>query len=1342
MKLADNAPGFAALIPRTAALLILLYQIRLLAADLADTSIFVAALAGALFTAVFLHREKIAGLKISPLQAIIVIALVPWVIRFFIAMPRWFFPGVSQVTIFLDSLLLNLDRNNFTSLLPFYWVAVTTYFCQRSRTFLRADIIAAIVFFLVLFSIVPTVSMEVYRWPVLMIGLFALVFFLQIISFIFSAPPELKLRKKEGIIAAVFLFLIIILGAAFFVRPFQQRAVERGGGLLEPRLFRFDFSQVLRLESEISLTDELVLIVRKDPFASNGLLRRFTMSGYDPRKGFFRIDGIDEAAHPQRLPNRRTVLPAPEIKNYRITKQEYFIVNFDSTAFIGMNQPVEVIPFETWDASSFNSAYAVISHTSNVLPFELIDVVRGPPGPENLGLSPEEFAIYTYYGGDERVAAFAREIIQRSSGSFLDRDSEFIPSYWEKIQMIYDRLKFGEFRYSLRPGIAADGNQLHHFLFTSKRGYCTYFAFAFTLMLRSLGIPSRIAAGFFVDHSTEVFNYFPVRADMAHAWVEVWFPGYGWIEYDPTTERLAEGEEFRFSEGTPPELFERLMREIMENRSRLREREGADPDDGGMNLAAIGRMTYEFFSQKGPFLALGLLVFLFLWLRSGSLWLSHLHKNPRKKALYLWAHTRRRLALAGLKKPPSTGEAEWAKAELIQGVYSIYLTAAAARFAPDYSFADSLNMAEHYRIFCEEYRKALPLRRRLLAWFIPPLALICKPSVNEPLIRQPSVKPPHIGMIILLVFLFSLLGETGAQEGAETSFASFSEADILYNNAMSAIGAENWERAIEFLNMGSRSFPEDYRFPWTLGNLYFQRRLHWLAWDEFLRAERIIPWEPSLLLRLASTAGHLNKNDVSAAYLERFLVLDPDNREAISSLAWMYFKLHRLEEGEQLLLSAMERLGFSADFAMTLGTIYSGMFRYDEAKAFYLRAIERAEAIGDRLFAAVCHYNLSLLESRFYHFALAYERANASINAMNRASGRLARGELYLRRLELPRAVAELQEAYQMDISPLSKLNLAVAFKTGGRLREAALHAEACLRSGDLSWMLNFGIDPVRYKRDIHEILRDTYRGLFRAEAFFIPANFRERVQSVSRLISYRFRYAVHTHLFRKYSLLAANAFVHGQEIHLSALIKYFNAFEAYPRRALAYLAAARRFEVPLIPQSAPSYDFEEARHMRNRRQRSDALNRTLLYFDPLWQRDMMARVSAELARTGRRYMRQDAAAQLFFLNPGAMLRNGIRLPVDIQITGELSGSRMERVLRRAARDAGLEQTRSGGRHILVLRQAGEGMVSAELRDEWRGITHFRRYLAIPSEQASRRAAAAQRAAFARELQNLVFDAF
>ena len=1321
-----NRPGFIPLIPRSIALFILFYQIRLFAADLADTSIFISALIGAFLTAIFLDKKHFNGKAIRPVQALIIIALIPWVIRFFIALPRLFFPGVSAAGIFLDSLLLNLDRNNFVSLLPFYWVAASTYFSIKSRIFLRADIIAANVFFLGLFIIMPSAALEAYRWPVFMIGLFALVFFLQILSLLLSMPAELKLRKKERIIAASFLFLFVFLGGALFLRPFQERAVERGGGLLEPRLFRFDFSQVLRLESEISKSDELVMIVRKDPQNVSHLLRRFTVSGYSSGKGFFRLEGIDEAAHPQHLPNRRTQLPVDEISAFRVVEQEFFIVNFDSNAFIGMNNPVEIIPFENWDASSFNSAYKVISHSSIAMPFELFSAVSGEIGPETLMLSPEKYAIFTYYGNNQVIAAFAREIIENSIWGYP-------LSYWEKIQVIYETLKFGEFRYSLRPGIAPDGNQLNHFLFTSKRGYCTYFAFAFCLMLRSLGIPSRIAVGFFVDPQTEVFNYFPVRADMAHAWVEVWFPNYGWIEYDPTTQILAEGEEFLFSQGTPQELFERLMQEIMENRGRLTVREGVDEEGVRADLAAMGRAAGRFFTQWGHILAALIIFILFLSLRLFFFLLSRLHKNPRKKALYLWAHTKRLLGFAGLF--PSAAEAEWAKLQdkFFKGIYSLYLDTAKARFAPVYSAEDERKMAEHYRLFCISYRKTQPLRRRLLAWFLPPLALLLRPRTRA------LAGGKALGFILIFVFLFSLWPNAQAQIIDPTE-VNEELADRIFLDALAAQRAENWERAIGLLNDGARAFPDDLRFPTTLGNIYLNRRLFYLAWDEFRRAEGLAPASQDLLLNLAGTAAFLNRNVEAASYLERFLVLDNNNRYVIGNLAWIYFKLHRLNEGEKLLLDAIERLGSDMDFSMTLGTIYSDMFRYEDAKNAYLDAIRKAEAVGDRLFAALSFYNLSILESRFFQFGLAYESANASLQAMNRASGRLARGELFLRRLELSRALDEYQAAFIMDSSPLSKLNLARVFLSGGRLHEAVLYARSCLRVRDHFWMINYGIDPVRYKRDIHEILMNAYRGLFIAESISVlslwsAASFGDALQSISRQVFHRFRFSVHRHLFRKYSLLSANAYT-GGGLYLKALRRYFDAFQAYPRRARVYLEAARRFEEALIPKSAPSYRFLEGRLNRNR----NAFLEALAEFDPVWQRDMIALTYAELAVIGRRNDRQEAAQRLFALNRGALVQGGIRLPVEFQIAESLT--HMESFLKRAARASGLKSSRlESPRFVLRFDSAGEGFFSSELFDRHRGIVVFRKiFFVFPGEY--RLPFGPRRAAFVQALRDGVFDPF
>ncbi|MFW5692424.1 MAG: transglutaminase TgpA family protein, partial [Chloroflexota bacterium] len=71
-------------------------------------------------------------------------------------------------------------------------------------------------------------------------------------------------------------------------------------------------------------------------------------------------------------------------------------------------------------------------------------------------------------------------------------------------------------------------------LFDYQQGYCNYYASAMVVMLRSLGIPARMAAGFAQGTWDPVDQVFVVTERDAHTWVEAYFPGYGWIEFEPT----------------------------------------------------------------------------------------------------------------------------------------------------------------------------------------------------------------------------------------------------------------------------------------------------------------------------------------------------------------------------------------------------------------------------------------------------------------------------------------------------------------------------------------------------------------------------------------------------------------------------------------------------------------------------------------------------------------------------------------------------------------------------------------------------------------------------------------
>jgi protein-glutamine gamma-glutamyltransferase len=90
------------------------------------------------------------------------------------------------------------------------------------------------------------------------------------------------------------------------------------------------------------------------------------------------------------------------------------------------------------------------------------------------------------------------------------------------------------YQYTLELPTSQPADPIANFLFERKRGHCEYFASAMAVMLRSLGIPSRVVNGFRSDEFNDLTGNYIVRAKDAHAWVEAYFPGYGWQTFDPT----------------------------------------------------------------------------------------------------------------------------------------------------------------------------------------------------------------------------------------------------------------------------------------------------------------------------------------------------------------------------------------------------------------------------------------------------------------------------------------------------------------------------------------------------------------------------------------------------------------------------------------------------------------------------------------------------------------------------------------------------------------------------------------------------------------------------------------
>lgn len=105
---------------------------------------------------------------------------------------------------------------------------------------------------------------------------------------------------------------------------------------------------------------------------------------------------------------------------------------------------------------------------------------------------------------------------------------------YDKVRAIEEFLSGPQFLYTLNVPEVESGPVIDAFLHQSRMGHCELFATAMALMVRSIGVPARVVSGFRGGEWNDSDQTYTIRANMAHLWVEVWFPGYGWIKFDPS----------------------------------------------------------------------------------------------------------------------------------------------------------------------------------------------------------------------------------------------------------------------------------------------------------------------------------------------------------------------------------------------------------------------------------------------------------------------------------------------------------------------------------------------------------------------------------------------------------------------------------------------------------------------------------------------------------------------------------------------------------------------------------------------------------------------------------------
>jgi transglutaminase-like putative cysteine protease len=148
------------------------------------------------------------------------------------------------------------------------------------------------------------------------------------------------------------------------------------------------------------------------------------------------------------------------------------------------------------------------------------------PTPEELdGLDlrdPSIDARWTALPGDldPRIAAIA------------GRWTAHATSDYQKVLAIQQRFQEEDFVYSTDVDAAVDGDAVVEFLTRTKAGFCQHYSSAMAVMVRTLGLPARIGLGFRPGTAQDDGSYLVTTSD-AHVWVEVLFPGYGWLQFEP-----------------------------------------------------------------------------------------------------------------------------------------------------------------------------------------------------------------------------------------------------------------------------------------------------------------------------------------------------------------------------------------------------------------------------------------------------------------------------------------------------------------------------------------------------------------------------------------------------------------------------------------------------------------------------------------------------------------------------------------------------------------------------------------------------------------------------------------
>jgi len=327
-------------------------------------------------------------------------------------------------------------------------------------------------------------------------------------------------RGLVGTTAGLSVVVLAVAAVVFVTFPRVSQGFAGRGETLASSIAGFsDEVSIGSHGSTIAANPEIVLRVEfPEGVPPNVMGLRWRGRSFDHFDGvrWTRSRGLPPAAGPRNWYRERWEGP--------VVEQRIFGAPLDSRVLFALHPALDIFPdngiqplvdnagdFVYWGAGAPN--YTVVSPAA-------------PPTAEALR------------GAEEGFTPSERHFLQLPSG--LDPAIVALAdSLTDGLERRYDRVVAIErflrgFQYTRELPATAAQTSLEYFLFERRAGHCEYFSTAMVVMLRAIGIEARNVNGFLGGQWNQFGNYLVVTQNEAHSWVEAWFPGYGWVTFDPT----------------------------------------------------------------------------------------------------------------------------------------------------------------------------------------------------------------------------------------------------------------------------------------------------------------------------------------------------------------------------------------------------------------------------------------------------------------------------------------------------------------------------------------------------------------------------------------------------------------------------------------------------------------------------------------------------------------------------------------------------------------------------------------------------------------------------------------